>query len=73
VQRSALIDQIGKLKRARQEVDGTYVHFKLCLDGPAYRSPVTETARAHSYRDIGRIAATIRRIDTGERRSWMAG
>ena len=38
--RSATIDRIWKLKRAMEKTDGTYTHFKLCLDNATELAPI---------------------------------
>jgi len=64
-QRSALIDQIWKLKRALHKEDGTYMHFKLCLDDPVYRNSVVADALEKNSARIRQIAMSVRAIDHG--------
>ncbi len=65
VTRADLVDRVWKLKLAMQGEEGTYVHFKMCLDDPDYRRKVVDLAMASDSGALRRQAGAIRALDGG--------
>lgn len=63
--RADLVDRIWKLKCALRDDEGTYVHFKMCLEDEGYRQEVIQRALGAASVAIREQAAVILGLDEG--------